>query len=157
VGAKIGVTKAGAGTWTLSGANSYTGATTITGGKLILGSSMTTSSSLTVSGSGVVEVAQSGSRVIKTPTVAIAAGARIDLQDNKLITTTPAGTFSGGAYTGIQGEVQRAYDFGRGTSRLDDVDADAGPLVGTTTIGVSTARRSCSSRRRKRAPSPGRP
>jgi hypothetical protein len=85
-------------------------------------------------------VAQHGSRVIKTPMVSIAAGARMDLKNNKLITSTPAGIFSSGAYTGIQGEVQRAYDFGAWDQPgLMTSMPDAGPAVGTTTIGVASA------------------
>jgi hypothetical protein len=69
--------------------------------------------------------------------VTIGAAAKLDLRDNKLITTTPAGTASGGVYNGLQGEVQRAYDFnawdqpGLTTSMPDAV-------AGLTTIGVAT-------------------
>lgn len=104
-GTKLAITKAGAGTWTLDGANTYTGATNVTAGKLLLGRSFTTSAALSASGSGVIELAQGGARVMQTPTVSITGAARIDLKDNKLITDTPAGAASGGVYAA--GSVQR--------------------------------------------------
>ena len=138
-GGKIGITKAGAGTWTLSGANTYTGATSVTAGKLVLGRSLTTSSALNASGTGVVEVAQDGTRVIKTPTVTVTGGARVDLKNNKLITDTPAGAASGGAYAdgSVQRMVQTAYAEGAWsggglTTSMPDAAA------GLTTIAVLT-------------------
>jgi Ca2+-binding RTX toxin-like protein len=65
-------------------------------------------------------------------------GAKFDLNDNKLITNTPAGSWNGGTYNGVQGEVQRAYNFGNWdapgltTSQPDTVS-------GLTTVGVATA------------------
>ena len=50
----------------------------------------------------------------------------------------PIGTYSGGAYTGVQGQIARAYDFGSwDLPGLMTSMPDAGPLVGTTTIGIS--------------------
>jgi hypothetical protein len=74
----------------------------------------------------------------KINTLNIAAGARVDLQANKLFTSSPIGTFTGGAYTGVQGEVARAYDFGSwDLPGLMTSQLNASPTVGTTTIGVS--------------------
>ena len=65
------------------------------------------------------------------------AGARLDLRDNKLITADAAGTASGGAYSGVQGDVQHAYNFGAWdqpglTTSMPDAAA------GLTTIGIAT-------------------
>jgi hypothetical protein len=65
------------------------------------------------------------------------AGARLDLRDNKLITEDPAGTASGGVYSGIQGAVQSASNFGSWdgpglTTSMPDA------IAGLTTIGVAT-------------------
>jgi autotransporter-associated beta strand protein len=131
--------KSGASTLTLAGANNYTGSTTVNAGMLKLERNLTTSAAVNVVG-GTVEVASGGgsNRVLKTPSVTIGPAGRIDLRDNKLITDTPVGTFSGGAYTGVQGEVARAYDFGSwDLPGLTTSMPDAGPTVGTTTIGVS--------------------
>jgi T5SS/PEP-CTERM-associated repeat protein len=70
--------------------------------------------------------------------------ARYDLRDNKLIADKSAGTFTGGAYTGVQGDVQRGYNFGAWdqgglTTSEDHAGQNAGVLSGTTTIGVATA------------------
>ena len=46
------ITKAGTGTWTLSGANTYTGATTINGGTLLINGSTSTSSAVSVNSGG---------------------------------------------------------------------------------------------------------
>jgi hypothetical protein len=75
--------------------------------------------------------------------LSIAPGARLDLTDNKLVTSTPAGTFDGTAYNGVQGEVARAYNFGSwdqpGLMTSEELAGpNAGPLSGTTTIGVAT-------------------
>jgi arabinogalactan endo-1,4-beta-galactosidase len=92
---------------------------------------------------GTLQVAStggSGDGTSKVPTLSVAPGARLDLTDNKLITDTPAGTFTDGAYTGVQAEVARAYNFGAwDMPGLMTSMPDAGPLVGTTTIGVASA------------------
>jgi autotransporter-associated beta strand protein len=82
--------------------------------------------------------------VSKIADLSIAAAAKIDLKRNKLITSTPAGTFTAGAYTDVQGEVARAYNFGSWdqpglTTSEELAGQNAGPLSNTTTIGVATA------------------
>jgi autotransporter-associated beta strand protein len=141
-----GVTKAGAGISRFSGNNTYTGATRATDGGLVLLNSHTHSSQLAASGDAVVEVASGGGnmRVLKTGALTITESARVDLRDNKLITTTPVGVFNGTNYTGVQGEVARAYNFGAWdqpglTTSMESAGQNAGPLSGTTTIGVATA------------------
>ena len=90
--------------------------------------------------SGTLKIAPNGTAAgaSNVNTLAIGPTARLDLTDNKLVTNTPVGTFSGGAYNGVQGEVARAYNFGAWDKPgLMTSMPDAGPLVGTTTIGVS--------------------
>lgn len=50
--ASVGVTKAGTGTWTLSGNNTYTGPTTVSGGTLLVNGSVTAASTVTVAAAG---------------------------------------------------------------------------------------------------------
>jgi autotransporter-associated beta strand protein len=95
---------------------------------------------------GVVRILAGGGSgtASRLSTLSIASGARLDLTNNKLITDTPAGHFTAGAYTGIQGEVQRAYNFGAWdqpgmTTSMPQAGPNAGILSGTTTIGVATA------------------
>ena len=53
----VAVTKADAGTWTLSGTNTYTGLTTVTGGALSVTGSLASTSTLTVGASGTANFA----------------------------------------------------------------------------------------------------
>jgi hypothetical protein len=76
--------------------------------------------------------------------LSIGASARLDLKRNKLVTNTEVGSFNGTAYTGVQGEVQRAYNFGAWdqpglTTSEENAGQNAGPLSNTTTIAVATA------------------
>ena len=136
-----GFTKSGAGTLTVA-SNTYTGPTAATGGTLALGQSLTTSSAVSASNDATIELSSDGSstRVISTGAVSIGANARIDLKDNKLITTSPAGTATGGTYDGVQGEVQRAHNAGAWNQPgLTTSMPDA--VTGLTSIGVGTGAR----------------
>ena len=115
-----GLTKTGAGTVALSApANVYSGATTVSAGTLV-----------------VADVG-SANRVLKGGALSIAPAARLDLKNNKLITTSPVGTATAGVYNGVQGEVQRARNGGAWdqpglTTSMPDA------TTGLTTIGVAT-------------------
>ena len=88
---------------------------------------------------GNVKIAPSGgvaAGVSRINTISIGDN-KLDLGDNKLMTTTSAGTVDAGTYSGIQGQVQRAYDFGAWdqpglTTSMPDA------VAGLTTIGVAT-------------------
>ena len=141
-----GFTKTGAATLTMTAANTYTGPTVADGGTLVLGKSLTTSSAVSALNDATIELASDGShnQVIHTGEIALASNARIDLRDNKLLTTTPAGTFDGSTYTGVQGQVARAYSFGAWdqpglTTSVPEAGQNGGALSNTTTIAVATA------------------
>jgi autotransporter-associated beta strand protein len=138
-----GLTKSGAGTLILTGANTYTGDTEANAGKLAFVKSLSTpASDVRALNDSTIELTGEGAQrnFIKADQVVIDTNARIDLRDNKLITETPVGTFTGGAYNGIHGQVQRAYHSGAwDRPGLTTSMPDAGPTVGTTTIGVASA------------------
>src|SRR5439155_20062996 len=62
---------------------------------------------------GTLQMAESGTHdhVLKTGNVTVSGSGRIDLSDNKLITTSVVGTANGGVYDGVTGYIQS----GRGT------------------------------------------
>jgi autotransporter-associated beta strand protein len=70
-GAAVAVTKADAGTWTLSGANSYTGATNVNGGKLIINGNISTSSLTTVAAAGTLGGSGTVGRTVVNGTLAV--------------------------------------------------------------------------------------
>jgi hypothetical protein len=119
--------------------NTYTGPTVASAGKLTLGKSLTTSSSVSSQNDATIELAADGShnQVIKTGPVSIAANARIDLQDNKLITSTAPGSTTNFIYNGLQGQVQRAYNF-QSWDQPGLTTSQAAATTGLTTIGITT-------------------
>jgi autotransporter-associated beta strand protein len=117
-----------------SGSFTKTGAGVLTiGGHVICGD-------LTVSAGRLAMTPDSGAAGVSRVGALSITGATLDLAANKLITNKPAGTFSGGAYSGVQGDVANAYNFGSWDQPgLMTSMPDAGPSVGITTIGVATA------------------
>src|SRR5439155_16960949 len=105
-GGNASLIKIGSGTFTLSGANTYTGATTVNAGKLLLANSLTTSSSVTVASATLEIGAANGSRVLKTGALAVSGTGKINLQDNKTITTSAVGSAAEGVYNGVTGLIQ---------------------------------------------------
>jgi T5SS/PEP-CTERM-associated repeat protein len=91
---------------------------------------------------GVVRVeptggAPDGTSVVKSLDVTT----RLDLTDNKLIVTGESiGTFSGGAYSGVSGLIASSYNSSTWTGPgITTSMPAAGPLIGTTTLAISTA------------------
>jgi fibronectin-binding autotransporter adhesin len=100
-------------TLTLTGANAYTGQTSVAAGKLSLVSNLTTSSSATVTG-GTLELPAGGGslRVLKTPSVSVSGTGRLDIQDNKIVTASPVGAWTGANYTGVTGLIKSGRNGG---------------------------------------------
>jgi hypothetical protein len=76
-------------------------------------------------------------RVLKTGPVAVTGSGKIDLRDNKLITTTAPGALSGATYDGVQGLVQAGLNGGTwdGSGLVTSLPDAAN---GLTTLGVAT-------------------
>src|SRR5205814_3740736 len=78
------LTKAGAGTLTLTNDNTYAGATKVQAGTLVLTKSLTTSASANVSSGATFGLAAGSGAVLRTSAVSIAGTGKIDLSDNKM-------------------------------------------------------------------------
>jgi uncharacterized membrane protein len=88
----------------------------VQGGKLVLAGPLYRTTTLDVQARrGGGRIGGGNNRILRADTLTIATGAKVDLRDNKLITKSPIGTFTGGAYTGVQGDVARRMTSDRGT------------------------------------------
>jgi autotransporter-associated beta strand protein len=102
------VTKLGAHTLTLSGANTYAGPTTVSAGALIFAANgaLPANSSLAINGTSLVQMA-SNTGLATVSSLAIAGGATLDITNNHLIinygATDPASTISAYLATGYAG------------------------------------------------------
>ncbi|HYO10243.1 MAG TPA: PEP-CTERM sorting domain-containing protein [Tepidisphaeraceae bacterium] len=90
---------------------------------------------------GIVKVAANGtaSGTSNVPALTVAAGATLDLTDNKLVTDAAVGTFAGSAYDGVTGLVQSGRNGGawNGSGIITSL-ADAKSPTLRTSIGVAT-------------------
>ena len=119
------LTKNGAGTQNLGGNSTYASATVSAGTLGIQSSNAVGKGNLDVQGTSLVKYASTGSGVDnagagtiapRLQAVTVAAGAKIDIANNKLITTSAVGSWNGSQYTGVTGMVTA----GRGSSNLWD-------------------------------------
>jgi fibronectin-binding autotransporter adhesin len=136
------LSKFGSGTFTISGPITYTGATSVQSGKLSLGDSLTTTSSVTVAVSTLELAAGGGSnRVLRSPSIVFGPNGKIDLQDNKLITQTTAGTWTGSTYTGVTGMVVGGKGSSNTWNGLTGITTSQSAAIGSnfTTLGVARA------------------
>jgi hypothetical protein len=136
------IIKVDAGRWTIAGPdNDKIQKTTVEGGTLAFAGPLYHTGTLDVQAGTRVEVPGGAGylNVVRADSILVAGDATLDLGDNKLITSTPVGEWDGTKYTGVQGEVARAYDFGAwDLPGIMTSEPDAGPTVGKATIGVAT-------------------
>ncbi len=139
---KLSVAKSGAGTWVLSGTQSYSGNTTVSAGTLHVANNLTSTASVGVTG-GTLKLDSNGSfnRVIKTPSVAVTGTGKLNLDDNKLATGTAVGTWNGTAYDGVSGMVASGYGVNQdftGTTGIITTQSNATGGNTLTNIGVAS-------------------
>jgi hypothetical protein len=116
---------------------------TISGGELRYDAgAVALNGALTLNNAATLTMAAGADKVLKSATLSISSDSKIDLSDNKLVVLNGTlGTATAGTYNGVQGDVQRAYNSGawNGPGGLMTSQPNAGPTIGTTTIGVATA------------------
>ena len=140
--ATTAITKAGTGTWTLSGANTYTGATTVNGGNLILGPTGSLANTGIVINSGGTLSPRAGFTVGNTATAA--AGGSLTLNALGLLNLADGTignfnlvqntTFAGNAATFAGGAI--AFDIGSSLGSNDQIDVRLNDVTGT---GLATS------------------
>jgi autotransporter-associated beta strand protein len=134
-----GVNKIGAGEIVLNGSNTFAGATTVTAGRLVLGQKLTTTSSVTVQAGATLRIAPAAAATLRAPSLTIADTGLLDLADNKLITQSALGTWTGADYTGVTGLIRRAFAGGTWTGPGGIATSMPAAGGGLTSIGVATA------------------
>jgi autotransporter-associated beta strand protein len=136
-----GLIKTGSGRLDLTAANTYGGPTAVTGGgTLMLHRSFATTGAFSVldNDSRAVLVSDGTSnKVLKVGQLNVFNGSRLDLTDNKLITTNGAGTATNGSYSLLHSVVAAAHNGGAWdgagiTTSMPDA------ATGLTSLGVST-------------------
>lgn len=96
-----GLTKAGVGTLTLTGANTYTGPTVVNAGKLVLGTAQASPGSITVNANSTLAFLQSSPATVNVPVVTIGGGINSALEDDFSITNTPAAVITNLVLSGL--------------------------------------------------------
>src|SRR5207253_7656984 len=90
----------------------------------------------------VLEIGQNGARVLKTGAITLGGSGKVNMQDNKIITSNPVGSATGGTYNGVSGMIQSGRN-GNALPLWDGNGIVTGMTDATTgnftSIGVATA------------------
>jgi autotransporter-associated beta strand protein len=131
-----GLTKSGAGILKLNNANLlYTGPTSVTAGQLRIQNNLINSTSVSVSGGTLLMQSDASfNHVLKTGAATVSGG-KIDLADNKMITTTSLATIQGYIQTGRNGGAWNGG--GIVTSRIEAAGATARYSLGVKSAPAS--------------------
>lgn len=133
------VTKNGAGTMVLGGTLGYTGTTTVNAGKLILNNSLPASAGISVTG-GTLQMAANQMHAIKTASVSVTGTGKLDINDNKLITTAQGvGSWNGTAYDGLTGQIAAGYSANQDFSGNGVVTSQTTATGGNTLNNIGVA------------------
>lgn len=125
-GGTVSLVKAGAGTWTASGANAFTGSASVSGGKLVLANGST------MSGITVSPGATLGSRGNLTSSGVVNVGGTLDLVDGGLNTATATSTLTLSSST-------LNFELGNGVTADKLAATGAASVTGTNTINLALA------------------
>ncbi len=125
----LSLTKAGAGTWSLSGTNSYTGTTTVSAGKLLI----TGNSSAATGAVSVTAGALGGNGGSLGGAVTVSSAGGMDLRDGSVGTLTLGSTLG---ITGAAGANNLYFDLGNGTGTSDQISVASTTTVTTTGSAV---------------------
>lgn len=123
-GGVTSLTKADAGTWILSGANTYTGATSVTAGTLLINGSLSASSAVTVASGAAV----GGSGTIGG-TLTVVSGGKVAPGNSPGILSTGSFSLAGGLYAELGKAAPRS-----GQQPLVGTDYDQVNVSGTVTL-----------------------
>jgi hypothetical protein len=144
IGGTGGMTKTGNGLLILKSDNdnnSIGGTLGASAGKVRLDTNLKGSGGLSATGTGIIELAEDGShnKFIRTGDVTYAGTGKIDLKDNKLLSTMAPGTVDQTTflYSGLQGAVQHAYN-SQSWDQGGLTTSEAAATTGLTTIGITT-------------------
>ena len=130
VNAGVDVTQSGGGTVL------YESTVNVLGGGTIQFGNSSHMAALTLASNAIATITPGATKALKVDSVNIAGG-KLDLKDNKLITSSPLGAESGGVYGGVQGLVQSARNGGAWNGNGITTSLPAAQ-TGVTTIGVAT-------------------
>ena len=130
VNSGVTLTHAGAGT------KLYQSTITVLGGGGVVFGGATAVEALTLAAGAHGEIAAGASSVLQAGQLNVSGG-QLDLQDNKIVTSTAAGSARNGVYDGVQGMVQSGHNGGQWNGN-GIVTSQKDAKTGLTAIGVAT-------------------
>jgi hypothetical protein len=107
-------------------------------GKVVLTQIGSYSGTWSIGSGATLQLAPAQTHVLRTPGITINAG-RLDIQDNKIITTMPVGIFNGSTYSDVTGLIESGRNGGGWTGSGIVTSQSSATSGNSTSIGIATA------------------